>query len=65
MKTRIICNSARCRKCGTCIESKSVHDWVQCKCGAIFVDGGKEYIRQGGNREDFEDTSIIKEVPDV
>ena len=47
-------NAARCRKCGTVIESKAVHDFVSCKCGAIFVDGGLDYLRAGGNPEDFE-----------
>ena len=29
------------------IESKSVHDFQQCKCGRIFTDGGHEYIHRG------------------
>jgi hypothetical protein len=29
------------------IESRSRHAFVQCKCGAIFTDGGTEYIRRG------------------
>lgn len=41
-------NRARCKKCGDVIESRSVHDFKQCKCGAIFTDGGKDYIRRGG-----------------
>ena len=47
-------NAARCRKCDTVVESRSVHDFVSCKCGAIFVDGGLAYLRAGGNPEDFE-----------
>ena len=39
-------NKAKCRRCGDIIESKSVHDYVICKCGAIAVDGGKEYLRR-------------------
>jgi hypothetical protein len=50
-------NAARCRKCDTVIESRSVHDFVSCKCGAIFVDGGLDYLRVGGNPEDFESLS--------
>jgi hypothetical protein len=38
----ILCNKAQCRKCGDIIESKHRHDFVHCKCGAIFVDGGKD-----------------------
>ena len=64
MKNIIIANKARCRKCGDVIESKSVHDFVTCSCGAIFVDGGHEYCRQGGWPEDFEDLSVWEHIPD-
>ena len=40
-------NKARCEKCKTTIESTYRHDFVQCACGAIFVDGGNEYFRCG------------------
>lgn len=57
----IIRNSATCRKCGDKIESKYRHDYVMCRCGAIFVDGGKDYLRRGGiDLSDVIDTSIIK-----
>lgn len=52
-------NRARCKKCGDIIESKSVHDFKQCKCGAIFTDGGKDYIRRGSkDLNDIEDLSL-------
>ena len=50
-------NKARCKKCSSVIESRYRHDFVWCKCGSIFVDGGKAYLRRGGNPEDFEDLS--------
>ena len=50
----ILRNAARCRKCDTIVESRHVHDFRACKCRAIFVDGGLEYLRAGGNPEDFE-----------
>ena len=53
-------NQARCKRCGDLIESKYRHDFVSCKCGAIFVDGGNDYCRRGGNPEDFEDLSLTK-----
>ncbi|WP_420870477.1 DUF7695 domain-containing protein [Macrococcus epidermidis] len=31
--------------CDDVIESKHTHDYVMCKCGAIFLDGIKEYQR--------------------
>jgi hypothetical protein len=49
----IIRNAAQCAKCGDIIESKHRHDFVSCSCGAIFIDGGRDYFRAGGNPEDF------------
>lgn len=45
----ILHNRAQCKKCGDIIESTHRHDFKRCSCGAIFVDGGKEYIRRGGD----------------
>lgn len=56
-RKNIIANRAKCKKCGDIIESKYTHDFVWCKCGAIFVDGGKSYCRRGGDPEAFEDMS--------
>ena len=54
----------QCNKCKDIIESKHVHDFVECKCGAIFVDGGDEYCRFGGEIEDIkfmeEDNTYVK-----
>lgn len=50
----MIRNIAKCKKCGDIIESKHRHDFVQCSCGAIFVDGGHDYIRRGGDQFDEE-----------
>lgn len=47
-------NRARCLKCGDIIESKYRHDFVKCSCGSIFVDGGNDYWRCGGNFDFFE-----------
>lgn len=43
----IIHNKAQCLICKDTIESVHRHDFVQCKCGNIFVDGGHEYLRRG------------------
>ena len=43
----IIKNAAECRLCGDVIESTHRHDFVSCKCGEIFVDGGHDYLRRG------------------
>jgi len=59
----IISNKARCRKCGEVIESKHRHDFTYCQCGAIFVDGGKDYLRRGGDLESIEELSEITTEP--
>src|SRR3990167_9384214 len=61
MNEKILVNKARCKKCGDVIESKHVHDFVTCKCGAISVDCGKDYLRRVGNRTDFEEFSIMED----
>lgn len=43
---KITKNAIQCKLCGEVIESKHVHDFVQCKCGACAVDGGHEYLRR-------------------
>lgn len=55
---KLLANKARCRKCQDVIESKYTHDYKNCKCGAIMVDGGLDYCRRGGNAEDLEDLSV-------
>ena len=42
--SKIIKNAIQCKLCGEVIESKHVHDFVQCKCGACAVDGGHDYL---------------------
>lgn len=55
-------NAIRCKKCGDTIESKTVHDFVTCKCGAVSCDGGHEYLRRCGRQEDIEELSVIEEI---
>lgn len=58
MKT-IIRNSAKCLGCGDELESVHRHDFKFCSCGALAVDGGKDYIRRLYKESvPFEDTSI-------
>lgn len=62
-KVKIIRNAIRCNLCNDVIESKSVHDFVKCSCGACAVDGGKEYFRWlAPNKESFTDLSETEEV---
>ena len=41
-------NKIMCNKCGWYIRSKNQHNFVKCKCGECFVDGGSWYQRIGG-----------------
>lgn len=45
---RLIRNAARCLQCGAVIVSKHTHDYVECSCGNIAVDGGPSYARLAG-----------------
>ena len=47
----IVQNAASCNGCGDFIVSKHRHDFVECTCGAIAVDGGQEYLRRIGSLE--------------
>lgn len=44
----------RCLKCKANIFSMFRHDFKYCPCGAVAVDGGFDYTRVSGNREDWE-----------
>lgn len=61
---RIIRNAIRCKKCGEVIESETVHDFKFCGCGSCAVDGGHDYLRRCGNREDWEELSEAEKVED-
>jgi hypothetical protein len=50
-------NKIRCLKCNDVIESLYGHDFKWCKCRSVAVDGGKEYLRRLGNREDYKEES--------
>lgn len=58
---RVVRNRAQCLECGMILESKHHHDWVHCRCktGGIFVDGGREYLRRGG------DLDLIREMAEI
>lgn len=48
MPIPLVVTGLKCLKCDDVIWSRSVHDWRPCKCGSIFIDGGREYVRFGG-----------------
>ena len=60
-------NKIRCRHCGDVLESRHVHDFKFCSCGAVFVDGGQEYLRRGyknSPEEDIEEMSEYENTPE-
>ena len=59
-KEKIISNIIKCKKCGDIIESKSTNEYKRCSCGAVAIDGGKDYLKRIGNEEDYEEMSIVK-----
>ena len=62
---KIIKNSIQCNLCGDIIESKSVHDYVECSCGACYVDGGHDYQRIGFKEKGcYTDLSVIEVTED-
>ena len=54
-------NSIRCKGCGEDIESTHRHDFRPCSCGAVAVDGGKDYRRRcwQGDGPGYEETSVF------
>ena len=59
-KGEIISNKIKCKKCGDIIEAKSTNDYKKCSCGAVAVDGGKDYLKRIGNEENYEELSEFK-----
>lgn len=56
---KILTNKIKCKTCGEIIESKSVHDFVMCKCGRVGVDGGHYYLKRTftESQNDYEELS--------
>lgn len=47
----MIVRGLRCPKCDDVIWSRSRHDYRHCSCGAVMIDGGRDYTRYGWNPE--------------
>jgi hypothetical protein len=60
-KEVIISNKIKCKKCEDIIESKNTNDYKRCSCGAVAIDGGKDYLKRIGNEKDYEELSEIKD----
>ena len=63
---KLVRNAIRCKHCGDVIESKRRHDYHECSCGTVSVDGGLSYLRRGfktSPEEDFEDLCEFIDAP--
>lgn len=49
-----------CRKCNCTIFSRARHDYRNCECGAIAIDGGFDYIKINGNPSDIKEWKPIE-----
>ena len=62
---KILRNAIQCKSCGQVIESRSVHEFVMCRCGDCAVDGGLVYLRRCYREEGcYIDLSETVEIPD-
>lgn len=63
MIKRILSNKIKCNHCGDVIESKTVHDYKECSCGSVAVDGGRDYLRRNfkNSPADYHDLSVFVE----
>lgn len=59
---KIIVNKIKCKLCGDVIESTHHYDFKACLCRSVYVDGGHDYLRRVGNRENWEELSEVVEV---
>lgn len=61
----IVRSRAQCMKCLDVIESKHRHDFVRCKCGNIFLDGGLEYVRYGASEINAKNIVLLTDYKEV
>jgi len=64
MSRKILSNKIRCNFCQDTIKSKHRHDFVFCSCGAVAVDGGKDYLRRVFNENPETDYTELSEFED-
>lgn len=59
-RTKVGC--VQCLQCGDTIYSCAGHDFRECSCGNVFIDGGFNYCRVGGDANKIK-MGIIKYIP--
>lgn len=61
---KIIKNAIKCNHCGDIIESKTRHQFVECSCKTVYVDGGLDYLRRGfkNSQDDYTELSEYEDI---
>ena len=61
---KILINKIKCNKCGDIIESNHRHDCKFCQCGAVAVDGGKDYLKRSyeNSSDDYTELSEYEDL---
>ena len=57
---QILRNRVKCLLCLDVVESTHRHHFARCACGKVFTDGGREYIRRGGDFTAMQDMTVYK-----
>jgi len=55
----IVLNQITCKHCNDTIQSNHRHDFKDCKCGKVSVDGGHDYLRRVGEPDDRIEQSVV------
>lgn len=55
----------KCLKCGKVIESTYRHHFKECSCRNVWVDGGSDYLRFGGNLKDKKSYLFIRDGKEI
>ena len=59
---RIISNKIQCKHCGEIVESKSIHEFVTCKCGACSVKKKNNHLSRSFIKSPEEDYIELSKV---
>ena len=55
----VVITAIKCKKCNHFIWSRHRHDFRFCKCGSVAIDGGRDYVKVTGKKEDYETHLIV------
>lgn len=66
MENFLIRKEVKCLECGEVLESIHVHDYKKCSCpNQTMVDGGLEYVRNGGVNKKKLETQCVYSNDDI